>query len=765
VCEKENVCPTFPFAAATARPVLVDCCARPTHRTHTIQGSAMSENSDAEAGGGLREAAEEEAEEELGEEFHDEVAEGNYLDARTWLSDALVYGWSLDRIRAVVEAHPESVECDADAEGSGEWSSALHMALWASAEYEIIRYVAQQNPVALRMGDHSGRLPLHLAVIYRSPLAVVRMLVKMHPHALQEAIDDERWRGHLPLHCAFINDYAEDGEDGERIVVGRHGRPDVTMFLIQQHPEAVRSRTANGHLPLHLAFANDDGNPWVPEEGMVDDQQTAPIEVVGALLKTWPESIFETDHRGRLAMHLACRSALTSPAVVRRLVEAWRESLRRRDVAQGDLPIHHAIRCGMPHGIIEFLVNEAPRSVREPTCHGHLALHVLVRFARQHWSPEQALALVQLLLSRDHSAVRYKGGGGKGEGDEGSLPLHVAADRDAPLSVVRCLVLAHRDALLDTSGEGWLPLHLSLWKSGSPDVVRFLVNECPQSLQVCVDGRRLALHVAAEKALKLEFVRAVHQSWPEALREKTETGCTPLHLVVTRYFWGYHAAEGLRIIRYFLDQWPMSVHEATWTGELPVHLAARCASPDAVRLVVERGPKMLLLTRPDDDGALPLHRAASRKTGLKWALEVVQDLIEKAPDALQVADHRGHLPLHAAVSVSGSGSAPDKRFWNQFRLPVVKHLVKAWPHALDVKDKAGRIPLLVAAESDASLGVLYHLLTSCPQAMGGYGCGGDVRRPSQSPCRSKRLRLCASDPDEEVVAGAQESQQLHPLQR
>jgi hypothetical protein len=280
---------------------------------------------------------------------------------------------------------------------------------------------------------------------------------------------------------------------------------------------------------------------------------------------------------------------------------------------------------------------------------------------------------------------------------------------------------------------------------------------------VRVDGRRVALHVAAEKARTLEIIRIVHQAWPEALREKTETGCTPLHLVAMRSFLGsQQAAEGLGMIRYFLDQWPRSVDETTWTGALPLHLAAgRGTTPDAVRLLVDRGSKFLLLARPDDDGALPLHRAVGRTYGLKSALEVLQCLIEKAPEALQAADRRGFLPLHEAAS------SPDrnrsKRFWNQLRLPVVRHLVKAWPHALEVKDKAGRIPLLVAAESDASLDVLFHLLTSCPQAMGGYGCGGGRRR-SPRPRRSKRLRLCASEPDDEVAAGAQESQQLHPLQ-
>jgi ankyrin repeat protein len=724
--------------------------------------AAMNDNVDDEAEGRVREEMVEE------EEDDDDVSEGSPRDARHRLLNALREEADLDRIRAIVEAHPDAVECDVDAQGNGDWCSALHMAIFEAAEYDVVEYLAQRNPDALQARDHRGRLPLHLAVIYRVRLPVVRMLAEMYPPALRETIGDKT--GHLPLHCAFLNTYMEDDDDDELISVERHGRPDVTLFLIQEHPPAAWSRTASGHLPLHLAFADDDGDPWERQEHGIGDGQSVPVEVVGALLKAWPTSISETDHQGSLAIHLACRSALTSPAVVRRLVEEWRESLRRRDVVQGDLPLHHAIRCGMSYGVIEFLVGESPRSVREPTYHRYLALHLHLMFAKQHHSQNLSLALVRLLLSHFPSAIRDKGGREEEEDEEEDndlLPLHIAADHDAPLSVIRFLVQAYPDALNVRSAEGWLPLHFALRRSDSPDVIRFLVDECPPSLQVIQGGRRVALHVAAERARKIEIIRIVHRAWPEALREKTETGCTPLHLVAMRSFLGsQQAAEGLGIIRYFLDQWPRSVDETTWTGALPVHLAARCASPDAVRLLAERGPKLLLLARPDDDGALPLHRAAGRTCGLKSALEVLQCLIEKAPGALQVADRRGFLPLHEAAS------SPDRnrsqRFWNQFRLPVVKHLVKAWPHALEVKDKAGRIPLLVAAEADALLGVLYHLLTSCPQAMGGYGFGGgggDGRHPSQSPCRSKRLRLCASDPDDEVAAGAQESQQLHPLQR
>lgn len=242
----------------------------------------MNDNVEDEGGGGaLADMEEEDEEDDVGEE------EGT-PDARRRLMDALVEGATLDRIRSVVEAHPDSVECVIDAKGNGDWCSALRMAIFVEADYDVVDYLAQRNPDALRARDHRGRLPLHLAIIYRPRLSVVRMLVEMYPQALRETIDDKT--GHLPLHCAFL-DRCEEDKDDDRISVERHGRPDVTVFLILQHPEAVRARTANGHLPLHLAFADDSGMPFLRWAAMRD--QAAPIEVVSALLAAWPDSVFQ----------------------------------------------------------------------------------------------------------------------------------------------------------------------------------------------------------------------------------------------------------------------------------------------------------------------------------------------------------------------------------------------------------------------------------------------------------------------------------------
>jgi ankyrin repeat protein len=675
---------------------------------------------------------------------HDEgVKGGEEVDGRALLFDALNQELNLDVIRSIVEAHPESVECDPNPQTNGGWCSALTMVIWAAGDYEEVLYIATRNPEAAKVRDHLGRLPLHHAVMYRARLPVIRMLVEMYPQALQEPIHDTS--GHLPLHCAFLNGYSEfgnnddddDDDNYDIISVARLQRADVLAYLLEQNPAAARVRTAKGHLPLHLAFVNDDGEPWLDD----DDDNAAPphfvdpdaideevsVEVLAALLGAWPDAAMQTDHRGRVPLHLACQSPKTRPHVLRHLIEACPTSLRRRDVEDGNLPIHHAIVSGMPVGSISVLAEAWPASVAEPSDEGHSALHLhLLTILNRR---EEAIQMVRLLVSHCPLVVRKEGGKG-GFGMEGRLlPLHLAVAMDAPLDVIRYLAMKCFNALTVKTANVWLPLHLAAQRSSSVNVVRFLVDECPQSVRETTDERLLALHVAARDSSKRAIAVFLHQTWPEAIREQSTMGCTPVHFAATR-----SGNVGVRLVRYFLDHWSRAVEETTWTtGSLPLHFAASGeASPDAVRLLVERGPKALLLVPRHDDGTLPLHGAASRDYDPS-AFEVVRYLADQAPEALPVADHRGFLPLHEAVSTS---RGPFRSHFWKCRMPVVRHLVKALPQALEVKDGSGRIPLLVAAEADAPLEVLLHLLTSGPPSLGGYG-----RLRSRSPRRSKRPRL------------------------
>ena len=60
--------------------------------------------------------------------------------------------------------------------------------------------------------------------------------------------------------------------------------------------------------------------------------------------------------------------------------------------------------------------------------------------------------------------------------DDGSLPLHCAAENQAPLEVVEALLRAHGDGAKEKSKDGWLPLHHAAKRQAPPEVVEALLR-------------------------------------------------------------------------------------------------------------------------------------------------------------------------------------------------------------------------------------------------------------------------------------------------
>jgi len=80
----------------------------------------------------------------------------------------------------------------------------------------------------------------------------------------------------------------------------------------------------------------------------------------------------------------------------------------------------------------------------------------------------------------------------------------------------------------------------------------------------------------------------------------------------------------------------------------------------------------------DRDGRLPLHLAARSDDASE---EVIQLLIEEYPDSVKVKDRYGDLPLHLAAR---NDHASEE---------VIQLLIKEYPDAANVKDRDGRLPL------------------------------------------------------------------------
>ena len=96
----------------------------------------------------------------------------------------------------------------------------------------------------------------------------------------------------------------------------------------------------------------------------------------------------------------------------------------------------------------------------------------------------------------------------------------------------------------------------------------------------------------------------------------------------------------------------------------------------------------------------PLHKVLE----MGPPLDIVENIINCAPEALQMGDHIGMFPIHDAC-------------WNRASLEVIQALVKSYPESVKVTNNRGYLPLHCAFLFEISLDVLNFLITSYPDGI------------------------------------------------
>ncbi len=187
---------------------------------------------------------------------------------------------------------------------------------------------------------------------------------------------------------------------------------------------------------------------------------------------------------------------------------------------------------------------------------------------------------------------------------------------------------------------------------GNLDVARYLVQECNALVNV---GSKTSygspFHEACNKGT-LEMVKLLHASKKDpADVNRTARGTlgTPLQAALQRPNNPDNAAEKDAIIRYLVEEAHAKVNQASkfWGGAL--HVACLCASPETVRMLIDRDANVHAKDHVD---RTPLHFAMYRTR------EHVDALMEKNVD-FDAVDVLGRNMLHCAVL---SGRADLVRF-------------------------------------------------------------------------------------------------------
>ena len=159
----------------------------------------------------------------------------------------------------------------------------LHIAALKKASPVVIKALLAAYPEGAETTASDGFLPVNKALTFSAPEESIKLLLDAYPESM--SIKDKN--GFYPLHTHLLN--ATEG---------------VTLVLLDGYPDACKAKDSkHGYLPLHLAA-----------------KSAAPVEVVKAVLTTYPEAVSAKENAGNLALHLAI--ANNAPAAVVKLLLA-----------------------------------------------------------------------------------------------------------------------------------------------------------------------------------------------------------------------------------------------------------------------------------------------------------------------------------------------------------------------------------------------------------------------------------------------------------
>jgi phosphoribosylanthranilate isomerase len=260
--------------------------------------------------------------------------------------------------------------------------------------------------------------------------------------------------------------------------------------------------------------------------------------------------------------------------------------------------------------------------------------------------------------------------------------------------------IAHRRPRKVRLTRGEMDLPTGIQRGLSPEEVQARLASYPEEVRRHDEAGRLPVHVAAAQPNpSTDVVRLLVTAYPDALQVHDNNGRTPLNVAAESFVrWegdqGRPRESSMESIEFLATADPRAIHVPDNLGRTPWDVALEGHRPDVVQLFATLSPETLRAR--DGDGRLPLHAAVAR-----GRIDMVQILATLAPDALQAADNLRRLPLHVAAA---SATVPGP--WAE----LVRYLLAHDVGAVRARDAGGRTPLLVAAESGASLDVLYELL-------------------------------------------------------
>eukprot|EP00984_Skeletonema_dohrnii_P005207 scaffold1824_cov104-Skeletonema_dohrnii-CCMP3373.AAC.7 len=438
----------------------------------------------------------------------------------------------------------------------------------------------------------------------------------------------------------------EEGLSLNRLLRKHKANVANVQALIGKYPDEVMKRDGRHdekYLPLHTAL-----------------MYHASVEVVMLLIDAYPEAAKEDN-----ALHLAIQRDRSKSenllSVVKALLDIYPEGAKKRG-DNGRLPLTSsliyeygrrddevlAILAAYPQAAEDKQVDLSDSAESETLQEGDqllllnnkpakVALHDAIMEMRSH-------QVLKALLDAYPDAAKKK------NPQTGNLPLHDALGRAE--EVILLLLNAYPQAAKEKMKDGRLPIEVCAKNKASKDLMLALYKANPKSR---VEGL-LFLGIVLTDGLSDDVVLAVLQAYPEAAKEtfstKSDVCILPLHIA-------HEEKRSEEVKKALLDAYPRAKEvENPFETTLRLH-------------------KLLEDTSPDED--------------------VLEDLIEKYPDAVGKRGGDGRLPLHIALVHKASQD-------------VIMMLFRKYPQAAKERMEDSRLPIQVCAERNMSKDLMLSLL-------------------------------------------------------
>nr|XP_048327752.1 ankyrin repeat-containing protein NPR4-like [Ziziphus jujuba var. spinosa] len=340
------------------------------------------------------------------------------------------------------------------------------------------------------------------------------------------------------------------------------------------------------------------------------------------------------------------------------------------------------------------------------TPHNNTILHIAVRFNQQDITQRVSRLCPQLLVRTNA---------------DGDSPLHIAA-KIGNREIVQRLIGGFRDVEIRRAAlrmknlkEEDTALHVAV-KNGHFGVVQLLTQNDPELLNLVNKANESPLFLAVEgsfldiarhilnfgeaschgfngmNALHTAVVRAHHAGMLEC--QASELSLERIRRLLSNFYLyaGDHCINTLRnqthpqtyrdIMDLLLQREGLATQQDQLFGWTPLHCAAHVGNQEATKLLLHSFPTRIAYLR-DNQGMSALHIAAKQ-----GHVNVMEEIIDRSPDACESIDNRGSNPLHVAIANA--------------KLNVVRFILNEprLDSLINAADNEGNTPLHLAARSD-----------------------------------------------------------------